>query len=70
MRVREVPRLENSTEGITHYDNLPKKARDYLTFIAKETGAKVGMISTGPDRDHTILLDEFVTELKTSAKKA
>ena len=30
----------------------------------------MGMISTGPDRDHTILVDEFVTELKAAAKKA
>ncbi len=58
------------TEGITEYEKLPKQARDYLAFIAKESGAKVGMISTGPDRDHTILLDEFVSELKTAAKKA
>jgi adenylosuccinate synthase len=64
------PGWKTSTEGITYYDKLPKQARDYLAFIAKETGAKVGMISTGPDRDHTILLDEFVAELKTSAKKA
>jgi len=28
------------------------------------------MISTGPARDHTILVDEFVSELKAAAKKA
>jgi len=28
------------------------------------------MISTGPDRNHTILVDDFVQELKTAAKKA
>jgi adenylosuccinate synthase len=38
--------------------------------VEKEAGAKVGMISTGPDRDHTIRMDEFVKELKTAAKKA
>ena len=59
-----------STEGITDYEKLPKAARDYLAFVEKEAGAKVGMISTGPDRDHTILVDEFVSELKTAAKKA
>jgi adenylosuccinate synthase len=59
-----------STEGITDYEKLPQLARDYLAFIEKEAGARVGMISTGPDRDHTILVDEFVTELKTAAKKA
>jgi adenylosuccinate synthase len=48
-----------STEGITEWDNLPKLAQDYLQFIEKETGAKIGMISTGPDRAQTISLPAF-----------
>ena len=65
-----LPGWKTSTEGITDYAKLPRQARDYLAFIEKESGAKVGMISTGPDRNHTILVDEFVAELKTAAKKA
>jgi adenylosuccinate synthase len=42
---------------------LPKAAREYLSFIEKETGARVGMISTGPDREQTILVDDFVQQL-------
>ncbi|MGA2458858.1 MAG: adenylosuccinate synthetase [Terriglobales bacterium] len=42
---------------------LPKAAREYLAFIEKETGARVGMISTGPDREQTILVPDFVSEL-------
>jgi adenylosuccinate synthase len=42
---------------------LPKAARGYLAFIEKETGARVGMISTGPDREQTILVPEFVSAL-------
>jgi len=38
--------------------------------VEKEAGAKVGMISTGPDRNHTIFIDDFVSELKMAAKKA
>jgi adenylosuccinate synthase len=67
---RKMPGWQSSTEGIVDYEKLPKQARDYLDFVAKETGAKIGMISTGPDRDHTILLDDFITELKVAAKKA
>ena len=67
---QKLPGWQTSTEGITDYEKLPKLARDYMAFVEKEAGAKVGMISTGPDRDHTILVDEFVTELKTAAKKA
>jgi adenylosuccinate synthase len=66
----ELPGWQTSTEGITEYAMLPKAAREYLAFVEKEAGAKVGMISTGPDRNHTILVDEFVSELKTAAKKA
>jgi adenylosuccinate synthase len=67
---QKLPGWKTSTEGITQYDKLPKQAREYLSFVAKESGAKIGMISTGPDRDHTIVMDEFITELKGGAKKA
>ena len=43
-----------STEGITEYDRLPVPAREYLDFLERESGAEVGMVSTGPDRDQTI----------------
>jgi len=63
----KLPGWKTSTEGIADFENLPKQARDYLSFVAKETGAKIGMISTGPDRDHTILMDELTTQLKAGA---
>ena len=66
----KLPGWQTSTEGITDYEKLPKAAREYLAFVEKEAGAKVGMISTGPDRGHTILVDDFVKELKAAAKKA
>ncbi len=53
-----------STEGITEYDKLPQAARDYLAFQERESGAKIGMISTGPDRDQTIVLPEFAAALE------
>jgi adenylosuccinate synthase len=65
----KLPGWQTSTEGITEYEKLPKAAREYLAFVEKEAGAKIGMISTGPDRNHTILVDEFVTELKAATKK-
>ena len=52
-----------STEGITEFDKLPQAARDYLAFQERESGAKIGMISTGPDRDQTIVLPEFAAAL-------
>jgi adenylosuccinate synthase len=67
---QKLPGWRTSTEGITDYDKLPKAAREYLAFVEKEAGAKVGMISTGPDRNHTILVHDFAEELKRAAKKA
>jgi len=67
---QKLPGWKTSTEGITEYDKLPRQAQEYLAFLARESGARIGMISTGPARDHTILVDEFVSELKAAAKKA
>jgi adenylosuccinate synthase len=66
---RSLPGWRTSTEGITKFDKLPKGAQQYLAFLEKESGAKIGMVSTGPDRDHTIFVDEFVAELKSAAGK-
>ncbi len=51
------------TAGITEYDKLPKLAQEYLKFIETESGAKIGMISTGPDRVETMLQPEFAEML-------
>ena len=48
-----------STEGITEFEKLPKAAQDYLHFQERESGARIGMVSTGPDREQTMLLPEF-----------
>jgi adenylosuccinate synthase len=57
----------SSTQGITSMEKLPRAAREYLQFIERETGARVGMVSTGPERDQTILVDEFAAELKSAS---
>jgi len=52
------------TEGVTEFDKLPAAAREYLRFQERESGAKIGMVSTGPDRDQTMVLDEFAGVLR------
>ena len=52
-----------STLGITEFERLPQAAREYLRFQERETGARIGMISTGPDRDQTMMLPEFAEAL-------
>lgn len=46
---------QESTVGITSYDDLPQKARDYLARIEDLAGVPVDIISTGPDREQTII---------------
>lgn len=45
-----------STVGITHYEDLPVNAKLYLQRIAHVTGVPIHIISTSPDRDHTIMM--------------
>ncbi|MFI5104569.1 MAG: adenylosuccinate synthase [Terriglobales bacterium] len=66
----KMPGWSTSTEGITSFDKLPKKAQEYLRFLEKESGAKIGMVSTGPDRDQTMVMPEFAAELEAAKPKA
>jgi adenylosuccinate synthase len=52
----KLPGWTQSTVGVTQYDALPANARKYLERIEEVTGVPIAMISTSPDRDHTILM--------------
>ena len=45
----------DSTIGVTQYEELPENARLYLQRIEDVTGVPVALVSTSPDRDHTIM---------------
>ena len=66
----KMPGWKKSTEGVTSFDDLPKKAQEYLRFLERESGARIGMVSTGPDRDQTMMLPEFAAEILNSDKSA
>jgi adenylosuccinate synthase len=50
------PGWTEKTFGLTQWDALPLNARRYLERVQALIGAPIDMVSTGPDRDHTILL--------------
>jgi adenylosuccinate synthase len=52
----DLPGWQESTFGVTEYSRLPDTARAYLRRMEEITGAQVAIISTGPDREHTIVL--------------
>lgn len=47
---------EGSTRGATSYDALPAGAKHYLDRLSQLTGVEIGCISTGPERNETILV--------------
>ena len=51
-----LPGWKESTVGARTIDALPANARAYLSRIETLTGVPIAMVSTGPDRDETILL--------------
>jgi adenylosuccinate synthase len=50
-----VPGWRTSTFGISKYDELPEKAKEYLAFLEKVAGVEVGCVSTGPERNQTVI---------------
>jgi adenylosuccinate synthase len=52
----DMPGWSASTVGVKRYEELPVEARKYLERIAKICEVPVDMVSTGPDRDETIVL--------------
>ncbi|HZY16257.1 MAG TPA: adenylosuccinate synthetase, partial [Ramlibacter sp.] len=51
-----LPGWSESTVGVTEFDELPVNARLYLQRIEHATGVPIDIISTSPDRDHTIMM--------------
>ena len=52
----EMPGWKESTVGIRQYEDLPEAARNYLKKVEALCGAPIDIISTGPDREETMVL--------------
>jgi adenylosuccinate synthase len=51
----DLPGWQASTVGIDRFDVLPANARAYLARIEALAGVPIDLVSTGPDRDQTII---------------
>lgn len=51
-----LPGWQSNTFGVTDYDALPENAKKYLARMGELLGTPVDIISTGPDRDHTMVM--------------
>ncbi|MGR9052446.1 MAG: adenylosuccinate synthase [Gammaproteobacteria bacterium] len=55
--IEEMSGWKETTEGVTDYDKLPENAKAYIKRIEELVGVKVAILSTGPERDETIVLE-------------
>ncbi len=53
---------QSETLGVTKIEDLPTRAREYVEFLSNAIGVEIGLISTGPERDQTIILRDSVME--------
>ena len=53
---KELPGWTESTFGAKSIDDLPENARSYIRFVEEAIGAPIDIISTGPDRNETVIL--------------
>ena len=51
------PGWKSSTNGIKNIDSLPENAKKYIFAVESFIGAKVSTISTSPEREDTILIE-------------
>ncbi|WP_343188609.1 adenylosuccinate synthase [Buchnera aphidicola (Neophyllaphis varicolor)] len=54
-----LPGWNEDTSGIKLFSSLPSNAKSYLNYIKKLLNISIDIISTGPDRDHVIILNEL-----------
>lgn len=52
---KKLPGWKTSSRGIHTFEALPERARAYLNFLEEQSGVEVGGISTGPERNETII---------------
>jgi adenylosuccinate synthase len=53
---QKMPGWKSPTRGLKDLNALPPRAKDYLKFLTDQTGVEVGCVSTGPERDETIIV--------------
>ena len=51
-----MPGWNESTFGVKEWDRLPKNAKDYLLKLQDLCNVPIHIVSTGPERDETILI--------------
>ena len=53
-----LPGWQSSTLGMTEMSSLPPNARRYVDFLSEQIGVQIGLVSTGPERSQTIIVQD------------
>jgi adenylosuccinate synthase len=53
-----LPGWKKSTLGTTEMSQLPDEARRYVEFLSTQIGVEIGLVSTGPERTQTIIVQD------------
>jgi adenylosuccinate synthase len=53
-----LPGWKSSTLGTTQLTDLPPNARKYVSFLSEKIGVEIGLVSTGPERSQTIVIQD------------
>jgi len=57
--LKEIKGWEEDLTGVTLESEFPKELSDYITFLEKELGVPITIVSVGPDRKQTIIRGEL-----------
>jgi len=55
----ELPGWEENISDIREYDDLPSNCRAYIAYMEERLGVRASIISVGPKRDETIILEDL-----------
>ena len=58
VRYRMVPGWQQPTFGLRDFARLPQRAQDYLRFLSDQVGVEIAMVSTGPEREQTVWMEQ------------
>jgi adenylosuccinate synthase len=53
-----LPGWKSATVGMTEMNSLPLQARRYVEFLSEQIGVEIGLVSTGPERSQTIIVND------------
>ncbi len=64
----DLPGWNCPTRGVTSFDSLPQAAKDYIAFLEDRLEVEIGGVSTGPEREQTIVREGSVLAKITSSR--